>query len=99
MPHMNIGTGERRGCWGIFFIYLIITGGLARTCSLVRVRGKFWWLRRRNFSLLIQMARVTLLADYSEDKKAISGRAFTKDQIRKVHAFAQPRPHGFSIRE
>ena len=75
-----------------FFIYLIITGGLARTCSLVRVRGKFWWLRRRNFSLLIQMARVTLLTDYSEDKKAISGRVFTKDQIRKVHAFAQPRP-------
>ena len=30
--------------------------------------------------------------DYSEDKKAISGRVFTKDQIRKVHAFAQPRP-------
>lgn len=34
------------------------------------------------FSLLTQMARVSLLGtDYSEDKRAIAGRVFTKDQI------------------
>ena len=51
------------------------------------------------FSSLTQMARVSLLTDYSEDKKSISGGVFSKDQIRKVHAFAQPRSQGFSIRE